>query len=134
MTSSTRPQHLSLHDLCMEIIAFRRDILDRRANLASPGYHLDLDGAMAAATTQFLRTLPLRCFSLTEKIIAYQLATGSDKFMPALDSLRILHDKPQVIFSLKARTLYGHFFVSVEFLKDIAKAQEATCHFLGGEI
>jgi len=135
MTNTPQQPPLSLHDVCMAIIAFRRHILDRRANLASPGYHLDLDDITAAATAEFLHTVPQLCSELTGKITAYRQATGSEKFSAALESLQILHDKPQLVFSLRARTLHEHYFVSKELLEEISKAAlEEADPFFGGEI
>jgi hypothetical protein len=135
MTKKPQQPALSLRELCLEIVTFRRHLLDRRANLASPGYHLDLDGAKAIATAEFLHTVPPLCSDLAGKITAYRLATGSDKFSAALESLQILHDKPQLVFSLQARTLHEHYFVSKELLEEISKAdQEEADSFFGGEI
>jgi len=135
MTDTHHETPLSLHDLCMAIIGFRRHLLDRRANLASPGYHLDLDDITAEATAEFLRTVPQLCSELAGKITAYRQATGSEKFSAALDSLQILNDKPQLVFSLRARTLHEHYFVSKELLEEITKAAlEEAAPFFGGEI
>lgn len=135
MINTPQQPPLSLHDLCMAIIGFRRHLLDRRANLASPGYHLDLDDSKAAATAEFLSAVPSLCSELAGKITAYRLATGSEKFSVALESLQILHDNPQIVFSLRARTLHEHYFVSRELLEEISKAAlEEADPFFGGEI
>ena len=119
----------------MAIIAFRRHILDRRANLASPGYHLDLADITAAATAEFLHTVPQLCSGLAGKITAYRQATGSEKFSAALESLQILHDKPQLVFSIRARALHEQYFVSRELLEEISQAAlEDTASFIGGGI
>lgn len=130
MTNTLPP--LSLHDLCMVIIGFRRHLLDRRANLASPGYHLDLDATKAAATAEFLRAVPPLCSELIGNITAYRLATGSEKFSAALESLQSLHDNPQLVFILSARELHEHYFVSKELIEEIKNATEDP--FVGGEI
>ena len=130
MTNTQPP--LSLHDLCMVIIGFRRHLLDRRANLASPGYHLDLDETKAAVTVKFLHTVPPLCSELIRNITAYRLATGSEKFSAALESLQSLHDNPQLVFSLSARELHEHYFVSKELIEEIKSATEDP--FVGGEI
>ena len=90
----------ALHKLGPELSAFSRHLLEIRATLPSPGYHIDLDRAKAAATTSFLEEIPHEAACLREKILRYREAKKEEAFQPSLHMLELLCNDPLLIFKI----------------------------------
>ena len=94
---------VSLHLLCKELVDFRSYLLEMRAALPAPGYHLDLCPTRAAKAAAFLTELPHTAAALCKKVRGWQKAHSEKYFDKILETLRSLRKDPAALFTISAQ-------------------------------
>lgn len=89
---------LPLVKACAEVVRFRQHLLEIRANLPGPGYHMDLDPEAARTTSECLRRIPERAADLLEKLEHFRAARRYEGLGGCIDFLTALIENPGRLF------------------------------------
>jgi len=89
---------LPLVKICAEVVRFRQHLLQIRANLPGPGYHMDLDPESAKATSECLHQISERATKLLEKLEHFRVARGYAGLGGSIDFLTALIEEPRRLF------------------------------------
>ena len=110
-----------LQEICPALTALRVILLERRANLPHPGYHMDLAASKANESAEFLSDVPALCGGLAKMIRSYRKATKGDHFADALALLEKLRADPLLLFALGGGKLREDLAVDLNLLASVLK-------------
>ncbi|MEI8309255.1 MAG: hypothetical protein WCH98_00725 [Verrucomicrobiota bacterium] len=105
-----------LQEICPALTALRVILLERRANLPRPGYHMDLEATKATESAEFLSDVPALCGGLAKMLRSYRKAANGDHFSDALALLEKLRADPLLLFAIRGGKLREDLAVDLNLL------------------